>query len=161
MKAPVKKVIEQKELVYGDLVFGEFPFEDGGGKNRWVFVLKDHGDKVTVVYCTSNPNVSGSVRLGALADGKVTNLVAHRWETVNKVRLAVGRTQRVPMPAPGVGTEILGRLKKMAELSLANPNAVGGFPFDVASELIAKYNERVGIAQAQFAKISKKKFANK
>jgi len=149
------------ELQFGDLVFGEFPFEDGGSKNRWMFTVKDHGDAVTLLYCTSNDRIQGSVRLGKLADGKVTHVVAWRWETVQKTRLAVGRTQRVALPVPGVGADILGQIKKMAEICQRNPTANGAFSSDVTADILQNHAHRVEIGKAQFAKIATRKAANK
>lgn len=140
-------------LPFGELVFGDFPFDDGGSKKRWVFVLKDYGDTVAVAYCTSNPEIQGAVRLGALADGKVTNLVAYRYEVVQKIRLQVGRTQRVPLPVPGVGDEVLGSIRRAAKTRV--------YPKELSEYLMSLFPEMTRRGQAQFQKIAARKAAYK
>ena len=140
-------------LPFGELVFGDFPYDDGGSKNRWVFVLKDYGDTAAVAYCTSNPSIQGSVRLGALADGKVTNLVAYRYEVVQKTRLQVGRTQRVPLPVPGVGDEVLGSIRRAAK--------TGVYQQELSQYLLGLIPEMTRRGQAQFQKIAARKAAYK
>lgn len=74
-------------LEFGQMVFGPFPFLEGDAeKNRWAFVLKDEGSQVVVAYCTTNPSIEGAVSLGKCSD-KVSNLVAYRWEVIQKERL--------------------------------------------------------------------------
>lgn len=74
-------------LKFGQMVFGPFPFaESDAEKNRWAMVLRDEGDQVVVAYCTTNPSIEGAVSLGKCAD-KVSNLVAYRWEVIQKERL--------------------------------------------------------------------------
>lgn len=76
-----------KKYSFGEMAYGSFPYLGAdGAKDRWVFVLADHGDMVIVAYCTTNPEWPGSVRLGQVADHKVCNLVPYRWEAIQKER---------------------------------------------------------------------------
>lgn len=142
------------ELKFGDFVFGEFPFSDGGSKNRWVFVVEDLGDAVLVVYCTTNPAWPNSVRLGQLQDGKVTHLVPNRWEIVRKTRLAVGRLQRIPLPVPGVGDLVL---RWMTVLSREGMNGnPAGLPRQQAENFLSQLGHYKMIMEGQARKIAEK-----
>lgn len=76
---------------FGQMPFGPFPFSDcDAEKNRRVMVLLDEDDKVVVAYCTTNPTYEHTVSLGK-CDDKVSNLVAWRWEVVQKERFMANR----------------------------------------------------------------------
>lgn len=76
------------DYVFGQMPYGPFPYaECDAEKNRRVMVLLDEGDKVVVAYCTTNPNLEHSVPLGR-CDDKTSNLVAYRWEVIQKERLS-------------------------------------------------------------------------
>lgn len=156
-KVAPKQTRSIEPLRFGDLVFGEFPFPDGGSKNRWVFAVEDLGDSVLVCYCTTNPEWKNSVRLGCLQDGKVTHLVPQRWEVVSKMRLAVGRVQRVPMPIPGIGTEVLQWMSVMSKAGIQGNAA--GFPVAQAQNLMSQVGHYKMIAEGQGRKIAERRNA--
>lgn len=75
-----------EKFSFGDVVYTEsFPFMEDRTKGRagYAFVLEDRRDSVYAIFLTSNPE-NQSVRLGALADNRVTNMVAHRAEVLQK-----------------------------------------------------------------------------
>lgn len=93
------------EYQFGDLVRGWFPHEQhknqstsfapkrddaASGSHRWMFVLKDLGRRVLVIYMTSNSELKchKAYRLGMLPDNRVSNIVPERWEILDKSRLS-------------------------------------------------------------------------
>lgn len=85
-----------EKISFGSVVYTNFfPFveEDCFGRAGYAFVLEDQGDNVLVAFLTSNP--VGTVRVGALADGRVTNLNPHRSAVISKSSLVASKQQRV------------------------------------------------------------------
>ena len=83
-------------IPFGTVVYTQFfPFAEEAcfGRAGYAFVLEDQGDNVLVAFLTSNPQ--GTVRVGALADGRVTNLNPHRSAVISKSSLVNGKQQRV------------------------------------------------------------------
>jgi hypothetical protein len=147
------------ELHYGDIVYGDFPLEEDKEKSlkRWVFVLVDHGEKVTVAYITTSPAYPGSVRIGQLENGRIGYLLPWKIETVFKARLQQGRWQRVPLPSPGIGSELLGDFIQIANLSLEDLSNPLSLPLSVCNDLISNYEVRMASARSCFQKLYQRK----
>ncbi len=141
---------------FGDLVFGEFPFDEArangrdDGKSRWVFVLRDMGDTILVCYCTTNPEPTGyqAIRFGQLADGRVTNLVPSRVEAILKQRIVTSKgKQRVAFD------HLLPYIGRAAKVM---PQRFFGLADVVLNECKLQAGYAIARAQKKAAKVAKK-----
>lgn len=73
------------------------------------------------------------------------------------MRLAVGRVQRVPMPIPGIGTEVLQWMAVMSKAGMQGNAA--GFPMAQAKNFMSKVGHYKMIGEGQNRKITERRNA--
>ena len=140
------EIVAQK----GNLIEADFQFADGtGAKRRWGLVLAEDGGNVWCAYCTSNPSDAGGrpvMRLGALQDGRVTNVCLALVCKFEKTELR--RSQSVFLPAPGIGEAVLKTMRSIA--------GHGCYPQGMNQAVLEQYDTVLSRARAKTLKKSAK-----